>query len=184
MKNFFSLKNVFTVRNLTIMALLAALDVVLARFTTIHISAQFTLVSFEYIPSTIVSALFGPWAGLVFGIVSDTVGYFSNPIGPYLPVWAISAIVANLIAAIFLYRGKFSWWRIIIVRLLVMIIVTMGLNFIWQSLYFGASASLFFNTARIISNIVQLPIQVILIRIFGKLSLNAVDRSLAAHKSF
>ena len=74
MKDFFSIKGVFSVRNLTMMALLAALDVVLARYTTIHLTPQFTLVSFEYIPSAIVAGLFGPWAGIVFGLVSDTVG--------------------------------------------------------------------------------------------------------------
>ena len=174
MKNFFSIKNVFSVRNLTIMALLAALDVVLARYTTIHLTPQFTLVSFEYIPAAVVSALFGPWAGIVFGLVSDTVGYFSNPVGPYLPIWAISAMVANLIQSIFLYPGKFDWWRIIVARLLVMLIVTMGLNFIWQSIY---------NSARIISNIIQLPIQVILIRIFGKIAMRTVQRLNANRQS-
>lgn len=176
MKKFFSLENVFSAQNLTIMALLVAVDVVLARFTTIHITAQFTLVSFEYIPAAIVSALFGPWAAIVFGVVADTVGYWSNPIGPYLPVWAISAIVGNLITATFLYRGKFDWWRIIVVRILIMLIVTMGLNFIWQSIYFGAAAAKYYNSVRIISNLVQLPIQVILIRFFGKLALKITER--------
>ena len=55
MKDFFSIKGVFSVRNLTMMALLAALDVVLARYTTIHLTPQFPLVSFEYIPSAIVA---------------------------------------------------------------------------------------------------------------------------------
>ncbi|MCE5959900.1 folate family ECF transporter S component [Pediococcus pentosaceus] len=183
MKNFFSIKNVFSVRNLTIMALLAALDVVLARYTTIHLTPQFTLVSFEYIPAAVVSALFGPWAGIVFGLVSDTVGYFSNPVGPYLPIWAISAMVANLIQSIFLYPGKFDWWRIIVARLLVMLIVTMGLNFIWQSIYFGAAATVYYNSARIISNIIQLPIQVILIRIFGKIAMRTVQRLNANRQS-
>ncbi|WP_444964816.1 folate family ECF transporter S component [Pediococcus pentosaceus] len=183
MKNFFSIKNVFSVRNLTIMALLAALDVVLARYTTIHLTPQFTLVSFEYIPAAVVSALFGPWAGIAFGLVSDTVGYFSNPVGPYLPIWAISAMVANLIQSIFLYPGKFDWWRIIVARLLVMLIVTMGLNFIWQSIYFGAAAAVYYNSARIISNIIQLPIQVILIRIFGKIAMRTVQRLNANRQS-
>jgi ECF transporter S component (folate family) len=183
MKNFFSIKNVFSVRNLTIMALLAALDVVLARYTTIHLTPQFTLVSFEYIPAAIVSALFGPWAGIVFGLVSDTVGYFANPLGPYLPVWAISAMVGNLIESIFLYPGKFDWWRILIARLLIMLVVTMGLNFIWQSIYFGAAAGAYYNSARLISNIVQLPIQVVLIRVFGQLALRTVRRMNASRQS-
>ncbi|MCC3238277.1 hypothetical protein LLE95_11810 [Pediococcus acidilactici] len=45
MKDFFSIKGVFSVRNLTMMALLAALDVVLARYTTIHLALQYTLFS-------------------------------------------------------------------------------------------------------------------------------------------
>lgn len=183
MKDFFSIKGVFSVRNLTMMALLAALDVVLARYTTIHLTPQFTLVSFEYIPSAIVAGLFGPWAGIIFGLVSDTVGYFSNPFGPYLPVWAISAMVGNVIQSIFLYQGKFDWWRILIARLLVMVVVIMGLNFIWQSIYFGAAAAAYYNSARIISNLIQLPIQVILIRVFGQLSLRIVTRMNASRQS-
>ncbi|MCC3236532.1 folate family ECF transporter S component, partial [Pediococcus acidilactici] len=117
------------------------------------------------------------------GLVSDTVGYFSNPVGPYLPVWAISAMVGNVIQSVFLYQGKFDWWRILIARLLVMLVVTMGLNFIWQSIYFGAAAAAYYNSARIISNIIQLPIQVVLIRVFGQLALRIVTRMNASRQS-
>ena len=176
MKKFFSMKDVFSARNLAIMALLAALEVVLARYTTIHLTQQLTLISFEYLPASIVSALFGPWAAIVFGIVSDSLGYFSNPIGPYLPVYAISQVVANLIEAAFMYQGKFDWWRIIVARLLVMLIVIMGLNFLWQVIYYGAAAAKYYNSVRIIGNLIQLPIQVILIRFFGKLSFRILQR--------
>lgn len=169
-------KKYITSTNIAIIALMAATDVILSRYLTIHLTQQFTLISFEYIPAMIVSSILGPASAILFGIISDTVGYISNPIGPYLPIWAISAVTANLITSFALYKGKFTWTRIIINRLLILFIVTLGLNFIWQSIYFGASATSFFNISRIISNIIQLPIQVILIKFIGPYALKTINR--------
>ena len=161
MRSFFQVKGVFSTRNLVVMALMVALKVVLAQFT-IPVTPQFKLFTLAYLPGAMVATLYGPWAALAFGLVGDTVGYFAKPFGPYFIGYALSEMAANFIYACFLYRRPITYLRVALVRLVILVTVIFGLNFLWGSILSGSTASKFFTSVRLVNNLVQFPIYVML----------------------
>jgi len=159
MKTFFDPRGVFTTRNLAVMAMLIAVRYVLSQFT-IAPTPQFKMFTLAYIPTAMAAALYGPWAALVFGLVGDTVGYMAKPIGPYFPGYAISEMLAAFIYACFSYRQRITLAKMTAARLLILITVIFGLNFVWGSMQFGTAASGFFTSVRLWNNLVQLPVYV------------------------
>jgi ECF transporter S component (folate family) len=165
-RQFFSAKRVFSPRSLAVMGVMAALAAILSRFT-IYITPTFKGIGFAYLPAVVVPTLLGPWAGLAFALVSDTVGFFANPQGGYFPGYAISEMLSCFLYACFLYRRPIRIWRIAAARLLVLVFITLGLNFVWSSMLFGSTAGTYFVQARFLNNLVQYPFHIALI--FGLL---------------
>ena len=176
MREFFSAKGVFALRNLAIMSMMAALTVIFARFD-IFITQYQRFFTVRYLPGVVVAYLFGPIAALAFGIVSDTVGFFARGGGMYHPGFAISAMVSFFIYACFLYKQKLTILRVVLARLLDVSIVVLGLNFIWLSQIMGMTASSFYVSGRLMSHLAQFPIHVALIYMFCRIAKDVDARS-------
>jgi ECF transporter S component (folate family) len=123
-----------------------------------------------------VSMLYGPVAGVAFGLVGDIIGYLVKPAGPFFIGYTLSEMAAGLIYAIFMYNKPLKIWRVAAARATITAVVTFGLNFAWNSIMYGAVASKYFTGARLINNIIQFPITVALIIIMGKVVLMAQSR--------
>jgi len=167
-KDFFSAKNVFSVRNVVLMGVMLALCVVINFLTTKYATADFKLISFSYLPGVAVSGLLGPWAALAYGFAADILKYITLPVGPYIFGYTLSEMVMNLIYAAFFFRRKYRRpWALplaaVLAQLSVMAVVTMGINYIWQIMYFSGAAGGFFAVGRMINRIVQFPVHVILV---------------------
>lgn len=161
-RDFFSIKEVFTLRNTVVMGMMLAMSVVLDQFS-LYITPTFKAISFAYLPGVIVAVLFGPWAAIVFGFVYDTIKFVVNSHGgAYFPGYALSEMVTFFIYACFLYKRPIKVWRVACARILFLITVVFGLNFIWQAMMLGKTAGGYFTGVRLINNLVQLPFHVAL----------------------
>lgn len=101
-------------------ALLCALSVVFARFTTVMPSA-ISRFSIEAVPIALAGYFFGPLAGLMVGAVSDTVGCLFSGYG-WDPVLTVSPMLLGLFAGLLrpvLYRMEKPWdfWRVAVTLL-------------------------------------------------------------------
>jgi len=161
-KDFFSIKGVFALRNCVFMGFLAAIAVLLGLYGTVYITATFKAVSFSYLPGAVAAALFGPWAALAFGFVADTVKFVANPQGAYHPGYALSEMAHYFIYACFFYKQRLTLWKPFAARLIVIITVFFGLNFLWQNMMMGSNAAAFFTGVRLINNFVQWPFHALL----------------------
>lgn len=103
-----------TTRTLVFCALLAALQVVLARLV-VPMPAADTRFSIEAVPVFLAGALFGPVPGALVGFGSDMVGCLFSPYG-YNPLFALPPILYGLCGGLF--RGwlsqKTSFFRILL----------------------------------------------------------------------
>lgn len=87
-------------RQLSILALLIGLDVVLSRVASIRIplgGAEGLRIGFGALPIVFAGMVYGPLAGAIVGGVGDLLGYFVNPMGGYLPVFTVTAALRGLI---------------------------------------------------------------------------------------
>jgi ECF transporter S component (folate family) len=168
-------RDAFRTRNLVVMALMVALKIVLSQFS-IYVTPTFRILSFAYLPGAMVSMLYGPLAGVAFGLVGDVIGSLVKPAGPFFFGYTLSEMAAGLIYALFMYNKPLKIWRVAAARAAITLVVTFGLNFVWNAIMYGAVASKYFTGVRILNNIIQWPITVALIMIMGKVVLMAQSR--------
>ena len=115
-----SLDFVKDVRKITITAMLFALMLVSKLLVLPSGFANLGL-SFGFIFFSLITALFGPIAGLVIGFFSDTIGFFlfdTSGTGFFIG-YVIQAMFTGFIYGLFLYKSKISFPRILLMRLVI-----------------------------------------------------------------
>lgn len=111
-------------------------------------------ISATYIVFAIASMIYGPFAGFVLGILSDTIGYllFQTAYTWFIG-YTIQAALSGLVYGLLLYKTKISYSRCFIARLIVNII----LNVIWGSICWGIVSGYTFEQTYSYALIFSLP---------------------------
>ncbi|ONI44009.1 hypothetical protein AN641_08485 [Candidatus Epulonipiscioides gigas] len=155
-----------TTKQLVIMSILISMHVILSRTLAIHIG-DIIRISLAFLITAIMATYFNlAWTIIACG-VADFLAAILFPTGTFFPGFTISAMIDGFIYSIFLYRKQFSWWRIIIIKVLSLIIITMGLNSYWLSLLIGKSY-IVLVIPRITEGLIMLPIEIILLGVLLK----------------
>ncbi len=141
-------------------AMLVALGVAL-RFATLNIS-EFLRISFTFLPIVMAGALFGYQYGAAVGILADILGFFALPSGTYFPGFTLCALLEGLLAALFFYRKTASLWRVILYRLLVTALISIGLNTLWLTMLYGKGFWVLLP-ARALKSLLVCPVEIALV---------------------
>lgn len=155
-----SAKELNSVSTVSVTGMLVAISVVLS-FFTLAIS-NVLQISFSFLPLAAGGMLYGPVIGGIMGVLSDVLGYFVRPNGPFFPGFTLNALISGAIYGFFLYKRPVTLKRVVIVSVLITIVVNMLLNPLWLSMMYGNAFIVLF-TGRIIKNLVMLPINTALL---------------------
>ncbi|MBQ8503836.1 MAG: folate family ECF transporter S component [Clostridia bacterium] len=118
------------------LALLCAMQVVLARFLVIPISSTLRI-SFSFIPVVIAARRFGVLGAVTVYGLGDLIGAFAFPTtGGYLPGFTVTAAVSGLIFGLFLQK-KGGLVRIVLSVVTSQIVCSLVMNSLWLNHYYG-----------------------------------------------
>jgi len=154
---------------LVLMGLFVALSIVLTRIIK-PIDLPVVRVSFGFIATSFASMLLGPFISGTIAAVSDIAGFFLFPSpsgGAFFPGFTLSAFLAGVLYAVFLYNKPKTLLRIILAVLSVSIIVDLGLNTLWLQILLNKAWTTFF-VARAIKTAIWFPVQIVLIKLMWK----------------
>lgn len=151
------LKKVIT---LTVSAMLMAMNIVLGGFTVAVTS--FVKIGFSFLANVVCGYLYGPVvAGLMAG-ACDVLKYFLFPqSGGFFFGFTLNAILGGVIYGFFLYGQKVTIVRTLLAKLTVVVVVNICLGTLWNSILFGQGFFVILP-GRILKNLVQLPVDVVL----------------------
>lgn len=175
-----SLRELKSVKAITICGIMAALAIILSYVATIRIGS-YIRVGFSFLPNMVVDFLFGPVVGGLFGGILDIVKYFLNPTGAFFPGFTISAILGAMIYGLFLYGKKVTLARCLIPQIIVKAVINCGLNTLWLKILYGQAIAVLLPS-RIVSNLCMLPIDVAIMYAALKLVQKSVVPMLRADK--
>ena len=126
-----------TLQQLTVSALLIALDVVFTR--VLAINTPLMKIGLGFAAVALSAMLYGPaWAALTAAL-GDLAGSLMFPTGAYFPGFTLTAALTGLIFGLFLYRRENSWLRAFLAALSNCLLVTLLLNTAMIVLVFHAS---------------------------------------------
>lgn len=154
-----SIQELKNLRTLAVTAMLLAIAVVLG-FYTLQLT-DYIKIGFAYIVNEMAGMLFGPAVGGIMGGLADLLKYLVKPTGPFFPGFTISGFCGGMIYGLVLYKKPLSVKRVILANFLVTVFVNIILNTYWLTLLYG-NGFLALLPARIIKQIIMLPIEVIL----------------------
>lgn len=153
----------FKTKELVFLALLVSLNIVLTRIASIRIpigGIEGIRIGFGGFPIILAGILYGPIAGGLVGAVGDILGYFINPIGPYMPHFTLTAALTGIIPAIILIPNKKpipSFVELLIAIGIGQIITSIILVPYFIQLLFKVSLTITLPP-RIISQLIQIPL--------------------------
>ena len=156
-----SLRQMKSLRAQVAIAMLIALQLALKQVASVQVS-QSMRVSFDYLAHVMVSALFGPTAGVLSGAVTDVLGHFIKPTGAYFPGFTVSAMLNGAIYGLLFYREKPHWGRVLLAQGLICLIVNILLNTLWITMLYGSIYAVILP-ARALKNLIQFVPDVILL---------------------
>lgn len=130
----------FTTKNMTLAAMLVALQVILERLSIGDPSVlEF---GFGFIATALIGYCLGPWIGGWAMVVNDLI---SNTIlssgSMFFPGFTVSAFISGVIAGMFLYNQKITWRRIFIYEFFQILITNVIFTTLWLYLMSLSSSS-------------------------------------------
>ena len=126
-----------TLRQLTVSALLIALDVVFSR--VLAINTPLMKIGLGFAAVAVAAMLYGPaWAALTAAL-GDLIGALLFPTGAYFPGFTATAALTGLIFGLFLYRREKSLLRAFLAALCNCLLVTLLLNTLMIAVFFRSS---------------------------------------------
>ena len=141
-------KGRFTTRMLVTLALLSAIEVVLARFI-VPMPNPTMRFSIEAVPIIVAGYLYGPFAGALVGVVGDAVGCLFSGYG-YNPIFAVPPLLIGLCAGLlrFLLYKKVNYWRILVSFLPAVVLGSVLWQSYWLSFFYGTHSFVWFLGSR------------------------------------
>lgn len=148
-----------SLRSLTVAAVFLALSLALGMIRiplgdNLHIFLTFFV-------KMLGGAIYGPVVALLNGFLSDILGYFISPSGPFFFGYTLSTIVGSLLYALFLYRAKISAVRIFSAKLAVNVLVNILMGSCWSAMLYG-KGYLYYLAKSIVKNLALWPLESIL----------------------
>ena len=132
-------KKAVTLQQLTVSALLIALDVVFTR--VLAINTPLMKIGLGFAAVALSAMLYGPlWAALTAAL-GDLIGALLFPTGAYFPGFTLTAALTGLLFGLFLYRREKSWLRAFLAALTNSLFVTLVLNTLMIAVFFRSSPS-------------------------------------------
>lgn len=148
---------------LVYLALLTALEVVLSRF--LSISTPINKIGFAFIPLALSGMLYGPLAGAAVGAVSDLLGAFLFPTGPFFPGFTLTTTLKGVVYGLCLRRETAGAWKPILLAVSFNAVVfSLGLNTLWIHLLYHSDLSLLLMS-RTAQELFLIPIQTVILHL-------------------
>ena len=155
----------FSTKKLITLAVLVAMDVVLARFLSLN--AWNTRIGFGFVPMVIAAMLYGPLSAGIVGALADFLGAILFPTGPYFPGFTFSQFLMGLVFGFFLYKNR-KMWRIALSVLITQFGISLFLTTYWIHVLYGAKYVPLLATRVVQSGIVSAA-QIIMIPVLAQM---------------
>jgi ECF transporter S component (folate family) len=171
MKHSNNKKRWVTTRELTTMALLLAINIVLTRFVSFR-PLPSVRVSFGFLPDALMAMLVGPWKAGIVSAVWDVLNVvLFQPFAPF-PGFTLSAFLGSMFYGLFLYRRNVRWYHVLIPVVINTLFVNLFLNTLWNIILAGLPVYAWTSWAamlpeRMLSNGIMGPIRFIFIWSFA-----------------
>ena len=147
-------------RTLVFSALMVAACIVLSH-CKIPLGENLSL-SVTFLARALCALVCGPVTAVLFGAAEDTLSFFLSSGGyPYFPGYMLTTILGCVVYALFFYRAKITWRRIILAKIITNI-QNVFLGSLWSAILYS-KGYLDYMTTSAVKNALYLPLQILML---------------------
>ncbi len=170
------------VKKMVLASLFIAIEIITTRFLSIQ--TPIIRISLDFIPVALSAIILGPYTAGVAAALADILGMliFSNG-GAYFPGFTFSSFVSGFLYGIILFKKKITIKRCFLAVLAVLISTSLVLNTIWLVIITNKAAFAILS-ARIVKDLIMLPIQTFFIYYVWSAIKSTVKSTLIFYKTF
>ena len=122
-----------SIRSLSYAAFLCAVAIVVEKFNipltpALHVSVSFFAIA-------LCSMLTGPVLAVGCGLLVDLIGMMGSPY-PFFPGYTLTAILTAVVYALFLYRSKVTYLRVLLCEILINFAINTFLGSLWRTVLY------------------------------------------------
>ena len=119
-------------------------------------------INVTFLARALCSLVCGPVMGILFGAAEDTLSFFLSSGGyPYFPGYMLTTILGCMIYALFFYRARITWRRIILAKLLTNM-QNVLLGSLWSAILYS-KGYLYDMATSAVKNVLYLPLQILML---------------------
>lgn len=139
-----------TARDIAIMGVLVALNVVLGQLVAITIIPKLLILSLGFVPIALAGMLFGPAPAATVAVIGDILGALLFPQGEFYFGYTLTAFLTGLFYGLFLHKRELSILRVALCQLLVSVVCYAILNSLWMLNWVSADSAVGYITPRLL----------------------------------
>lgn len=158
-----AVKDCTRLRSLTVAALLCALAIVIEKFN-IPLGNPSLQISLSFPVIALCSMLTGPLLAIACGILVDLIGIIGSGY-PFFAGYTLTAVLTAVVFALFLYRARPSFTRILLARGIIDLFINVLLGSVWRTALYHGPYKVYALLAGV-KNLALLPLEVFLLCIF------------------
>lgn len=145
---------------LAIMAIMIAIKTIVSYWyipigENLHISFGYILVSIE-------ATILGPVAGMLSGAITDNVEFMINPSGSYFIGYTITAMLGELVYALYFYKHEVTLPRVILAKTTSNYFINVFVGSLWSAILYS-KGYIYYFTKSLIKNTILLPIEIVIL---------------------
>lgn len=155
-----------SIRSLCIAAVLIALRIAL-KVVDIPLGVGISI-GVGFLVNSVLGAVCGPVIALIAGAITDSLGYLVDPQGgPYLFLFMFVEMLGSFIYALFLYKTKITFGKLLLCKASVNLFVNIILQNILLYVYNYIGKAIFVTiTTSVVKNVILLPVEVMMLTVF------------------
>ena len=161
-----------TPAKLSRLALLIAVQVVLARF--ISVNTMGIRIGFSFVPVMLAAYLYGPVSAGAVSALADLIGVFLFPTGPFHPGFTIMAFFSGVVFGFLLDMDEPDnfrfWWKAVLAVIIHCLIIGLLINSVWVAQLYGKRTYTGWIVYRLTEYAVMIPVQIIFVPVVKKIA--------------
>lgn len=119
-------------------------------------------ISVTFLARALCALVCGPVMAVLFGAAEDTLSFFLSSGGyPYFPGYMLTTILGCVVYALFFYRARITWRRIILAKVITNI-QNVLLGSLWSAILYS-KGYLYYMTTSAVKNALYLPLQILML---------------------
>lgn len=151
-------------KSVSMIGVLVAMEMILARFLTIH--TWNLKIGFSFVPIVVAAILYGPITAGLVAAIGDVFGAILFPVGAFFPGFTLTAFLTGIVFGLFLKKNQ-SVKNVVGSVLVAQLIISQCINTYWISFLYGSPYSVLFAT-RIYQTLAMSVVQIACILLLAK----------------